>query len=67
MDRVGGGDSFMGGLLYGLLTYPTDQEAIEFAAAASCLKHTIIGDYNRVSVAEVESLMNGGGSGRVSR
>ena len=67
VDRVGGGDSFMGGLLYGLLTYPTDQQAIEFAAAASCLKHTIIGDYNRVTVAEVEGLMAGGGSGRVSR
>ena len=67
VDRVGGGDSFMAGLLYGLLTYPTDQQAIEFAAAASCLKHTIPGDYNRVTVAEVESLMAGGGSGRVSR
>lgn len=67
VDRVGGGDSFMGGLLYGLLTYPTDQEAIEFAAAASALKHTIPGDYNRVSVAEVEGLVAGGGSGRVSR
>ena len=67
VDRVGGGDSFMGGLLYGLITYGTDQEAIEFAAAASALKHTIIGDYNRVTVAEVEALMKGGGSGRVSR
>ena len=67
VDRVGGGDSFMGGLLYGLLTYPTDQQAIEFAAAASALKHTISGDYNRVTVAEVEALMAGGGSGRVSR
>ena len=67
VDRVGGGDSFMGGLLYGLLTYPTDQEAIEFAAAASALKHTIPGDYNRVTVAEVEGLVAGGGSGRVSR
>ena len=67
VDRVGGGDSFMGGLLYGLLAYDTDQQAIEFAAAASCLKHTIIGDYNRVTVAEVEGLMAGGGSGRVSR
>ena len=67
VDRVGGGDSFMGGLLYGLLAYDTDQEAIEFAAAASCLKHTIIGDYNRVTVEEVEGLINGGGSGRVSR
>ena len=67
VDRVGGGDSFMGGLLYGLLAYETDQEAIEFAAAASCLKHTILGDYNRVTVAEVEGLIKGGGSGRVSR
>ena len=67
VDRVGGGDSFMGGLLYGLLAYDTDQEAIEFAAAASCLKHTILGDYNRVTVAEVEGLIKGGGSGRVSR
>ena len=67
VDRVGGGDSFMGGLLYGLLNYTTDQEAIEFAAAASCLKHTIFGDYNRVTVQEVEALMKGGGSGRVSR
>ena len=67
VDRVGGGDSFMGGLLYALMTYDTDQQAIEFAAAASALKHTIPGDYNRVTVAEVESLMNGGGSGRVSR
>ena len=67
VDRVGGGDSFMGGLLYGLLSYPTDQEAIEFAAAASALKHTIIGDYNRVTVPEVEALIKGGGSGRVSR
>ena len=67
VDRVGGGDSFMGGLLYGLLTYPTDQEAIEYAAAASALKHTIPGDYNRVTVAEVEALVKGGGSGRVSR
>lgn len=67
VDRVGGGDSFMGGLLYGLLTYPTDRQAIEFAAAASCLKHTILGDYNRVTVPEVESLLSGGGSGRVSR
>ena len=67
VDRVGGGDSFMGGLLYGLMTYPTDQEAIEFAAAASALKHTVFGDYNRVTVPEVEALVKGGGSGRVSR
>ncbi len=67
VDRVGGGDSFMGGLIYGLLAYDDDRKAIEFAAAASCLKHTIFGDYNRVTVAEVEALMSGSGSGRVSR
>ena len=67
VDRVGGGDSFMGGLLYGLLALGSDQEAIEFAAASSALKHTIIGDYNRVSLAEVQALVKGGGSGRVSR
>ncbi|VBB43369.1 Sugar kinase, ribokinase [uncultured Paludibacter sp.] len=68
VDRVGGGDSFMGGLIYGLLTYPNeDQKALEFAVAASCLKHTIYGDFNLVSVAEVENLMGGDGSGRVSR
>ncbi|MFN8240776.1 MAG: sugar kinase [Bacteroidales bacterium] len=68
VDRVGGGDSFMGGLIYGLLTYPgNDQKALDFAVAASCLKHTIHGDYNLVSVAEVEQLMKGDGSGRVVR
>lgn len=68
VDRVGGGDSFMGGLIYGLLTYPDDmQSALNFAVAASCLKHTIYGDYNRVTVAEVEKLMKGDASGRVSR
>jgi len=68
VDRVGGGDSFMGGLIYGLLTYQKDlQKALNFAVAASCLKHTITGDYNRVSVAEVEKLMGGDASGRVSR
>lgn len=67
VDRVGGGDSFMGGLIYGLLAYGDDQKALEFAAAASALKHTIFGDYNRVSVPEVEALMEGSGSGRVSR
>ena len=67
VDRVGGGDSFMGGLLYGLIAYGDDQKAIEFAAAASALKHTIFGDYNRVTVSEVEALAAGGGSGRVSR
>ena len=57
----------MGGLIYGLLAYGDDARALEFAAAASCLKHTIWGDYNRVSVAEVEALMAGDGSGRVNR
>jgi 2-dehydro-3-deoxygluconokinase len=68
VDRVGGGDSFMGGLIYGLMSYPNDdQRALNFAVAASCLKHTIYGDYNRVTVDEVEKLMAGDASGRVSR
>jgi 2-dehydro-3-deoxygluconokinase len=68
VDRVGGGDSFMGGLIYGLITYPADdQKALDFAVAASCLKHTIYGDFNQVTVSEVENLMKGDGSGRVSR
>ena len=68
IDRVGGGDSFMGGLIYGLLTYTTDdQKALDFAVAASCLKHTIYGDFNQVTVEEVEKLMSGDASGRVSR
>ena len=68
VDRVGGGDSFMGGLLYGLISYPgDDQKALEFAAAASCLKHTIYGDFNQVTVEEVEKLMGGDASGRVAR
>ncbi|WP_421775277.1 PfkB family carbohydrate kinase [Gracilimonas sp.] len=68
VDRVGGGDSFMGGLIYGLLTYEgDDQKALDFAVAASCLKHTIYGDANLVTVDEVEKLMGGDASGRVSR
>ena len=67
VDRVGGGDSFGGGLIYGLNTYGNEKDALEFAVAASCLKHTIPGDYNRMSVSEVESLMKGSGSGRVQR
>lgn len=68
VDRVGGGDSFMGGLIYGLLTYIGDDEkALRFATAASCLKHTILGDFNQVTVDEVEKLMGGDASGRVSR
>lgn len=68
VDRVGGGDSFMGGLIYGLMTYPgDDQKALNFAVAASCLKHTIMGDANLVKVDEVEKLMSGDASGRVAR
>ncbi|MDR0333575.1 MAG: sugar kinase [Dysgonamonadaceae bacterium] len=68
VDRVGGGDSFMGGLVYGLISYPQDdQRALDFAVAASCLKHTVYGDFNLVSVQEVEQLMKGDGSGRVVR
>lgn len=68
VDRVGGGDSFMGGLIYGLLQYPDDdQNALNFAVAASCLKHTIVGDANLVTVSEVEKLMGGDASGRVAR
>lgn len=68
VDRVGGGDSFMGGLIYGLITYPdNNQKALDFAVAASCLKHTIYGDFNQVTVDEVEKLMGGDASGRVYR
>jgi 2-dehydro-3-deoxygluconokinase len=68
VDRVGGGDSFMGGLIYGLLNYPDDdQKALDYAVAASCLKHTIYGDANQVTIDEVEKLMGGDASGRVSR
>jgi 2-dehydro-3-deoxygluconokinase len=68
VDRVGGGDSFMGGLIYGLLTYKNnDQKALNFAVAASCLKHTVYGDFNQVTVDEVEKLMGGDASGRVAR
>lgn len=68
VDRVGGGDSFMGGLIYGLLTFTDDdKKALDFAVAASCLKHTIYGDFNLVTVPEVENLMKGDGSGRVMR
>lgn len=67
VDRVGGGDSFMGGLIFGLLHYQDDCKALEFATAASCLKHTLKGDFNWVSVPEVENLMSGDASGRVKR
>lgn len=67
VDRVGGGDSFGGGLIYSILNEKEPQDAIEFAVAASALKHTIQGDFNRVSVTEVETLVGGDGSGRVQR
>lgn len=66
VDRVGGGDSFGAGLIYGLNNFG-NKDALEFAVAASCLKHTIEGDFNRVSVDEVKTLMGGDGSGRVQR
>jgi 2-dehydro-3-deoxygluconokinase len=68
VDRVGSGDAFMGGLIYGLLTYENDQQkALDFAVAACCLKHTITGDYNLVTVEEVEKMLQGDSSGKVSR
>ena len=68
VDRVGGGDSFMAGLIYGLIHFPEDnQMALDYAVAASCLKHTIKGDANLVSIAEVKKLMSGDASGRVVR
>jgi 2-dehydro-3-deoxygluconokinase len=67
VDRVGGGDSFAGGLIYGFLTLPSHRDALEFAVAASCLKHSVPGDFNRITVDEVNGLLKGGGSGRVQR
>ncbi len=68
VDRVGGGDSFMGALIYGLIHYPKDdQKALDYAVAASCLKHTIKGDVNLVTIPEIEKLMSGDASGRVAR
>jgi len=67
VDRVGAGDSFAAGFIYGSIMYRDDQSALEFAAAASCLKHSILGDFNRVDVGEVEALVKGEGSGRVQR
>lgn len=67
IDRVGGGDSFAAGLIYGLITRMEPQSAIDFATAASCLKQTIEGDYNRTTVADVENLLKSGGNGRVQR
>ena len=67
IDRIGGGDSFSGGLIHGLLTKPTQGKALEFAVAASALKHTINGDFNLVSIDEVEALAGGAANGRVQR
>ncbi|MHA1253605.1 MAG: PfkB family carbohydrate kinase, partial [Candidatus Helarchaeota archaeon] len=68
LDRVGGGDSFAAGLIYGLLNYKDDfQQALNFAVAASCLKHTIYGDFNLISIDEVLKIVKGDISGRVSR
>jgi len=67
VDRIGGGDAFAAGLIYGLNNYEDKQTALEFAVAASCLKHSIIGDFNRVSVSDVTNLMGGDSSGRVQR
>lgn len=67
VDRVGGGDAFAGGLIYGLITMASHAEALEFAVAASCLKHSIPGDFNRFTADEVRGLIKGGGSGRVQR
>lgn len=67
IDRVGGGDSFASAFIYGLNAYEDRQQSLEFAVAASCLKHSILGDFNRVTVDEVEKLMSGDGSGRVQR
>lgn len=67
VDRVGGGDSFGAGLIYGLLAGKGNEEALNFAVAASCLKHSIEGDFNMVSLSEVEALAGGNGSGRVQR
>jgi 2-dehydro-3-deoxygluconokinase len=67
VDRVGGGDSFAAGLIYGLLAGKSARDALEFAVAASCLKHSVAGDFNLVSVAEVENLVRGDASGRVQR
>lgn len=67
IDRVGGGDSFTGAMIYGLITGKNDKDAIEFAVAASCLKHSIEGDYNRISIQDVTNLIANGGNGRILR
>ena len=67
VDRVGAGDSFAAGLIYGLLNLPSSEEALEFAVAASCLKHSTAGDFSRTTLEEVNALLKEGGSGRVLR
>ena len=67
VDRVGGGDSFAGGLIYGMIQGLPDKDSLEFAVAASCLKHSVPGDFNRITLEEVQGLIKGGGSGRVQR
>ena len=67
VDRVGTGDAFAAGLIYALVTGLEEHEALEFATAASCLKHSILGDINLSTVAEVRELMSGGGTGRIQR
>jgi len=67
VDRVGAGDSFAAGLIYAFLQDMSPQDSIEFATAASCLKHTIMGDFNHITVQEVKRLVQGEGSGRVVR
>jgi 2-dehydro-3-deoxygluconokinase len=67
IDRVGGGDAFASGLIAGLKLYDDPEDSLNFAVAASCLKHSISGDFNRVSVAEAQNLMGGDASGRVQR
>jgi 2-dehydro-3-deoxygluconokinase len=67
VDRVGGGDSFAAGLIYGWQSLPGHADALEFAVAASCLKHSVSGDFNRSTVDDVKALLKEGGSGRVQR
>ena len=67
VDRVGGGDSFAAGLIFSLIKEKSPQECINFAVAASCLKHSIVGDFSYIKLAEVETLLKGDGSGRVQR
>jgi 2-dehydro-3-deoxygluconokinase len=68
IERIGAGDAFMAGIIYGLITWPDNhQTALEFAVAATCLKHSISGDINLATVSEIQALMSGSGGGRVSR